>query len=108
MGKWEPTSLGLILLAAVDQKVSWALRAEWEQQVLDQRRDEGQGQHHSPVVLRSQGRLQTSHLRRRHKGKAMMAVLLQEEQSARRLSPFPPGCPGRRTPGSAWQRLLAG
>lgn len=39
---WEPTSLGFALLAAVDQQVSRALRAEWQQQVLDQRWDEGQ------------------------------------------------------------------
>lgn len=37
-----PTSLGFALLAAVDQQVSRALGAEWQQQVLDQRWDEGQ------------------------------------------------------------------
>lgn len=37
-----PTSLGLAIHATVDQQESGALRAEWQQQVLDHRWNEGQ------------------------------------------------------------------
>lgn len=57
-----PTSLCLALLSLVDEQVARALRAERQDQVLCQGRDQRQGQHHGPVMLCTQHCLQTCHL----------------------------------------------
>lgn len=64
-GRLTPTSLCFALLGLVDEQVARALGAERQDQVLRQGRDEGQGQHESPVMLRPQHRFQTSDLQQR-------------------------------------------